>query len=198
MQQRLPECNSRSLITRPLRHRVKGWFHSTKTMNPSWWNENADSDGDFENAASLQNYFLTLPRRLMRRSTIKDTNTINVQTAATAHVGVCSKVYTIAVVSRFNCPIWFYLTWNPEISLSLFLQSSISASTPLLPRLKRSIIIMYANSGVQSMAWVVYASYSSLLPLLGLTPRIWTCTPDRTEFGVRSRSIAAEARTEGM
>ena len=88
-------------------------------------------------------------------------------------------------------------TPQKSLSLSLFLQSSISASTPLLPRLKRSIIIMYANSGVQSMAWVVYASYSSLLPLLGLTPRIWTCTPDRTEFGVRSRSIA-EARTEGM
>ena len=117
-----------------------------------WWR--------FENAASLQNYFLTLPRRLMRRSTIKDTNTINVQTAATAHVGVCSKVYTIAVVSSFNCPLWFYLTWTPQksLSLSLFLQSSISASTPLLPRLKRSIIIMYANSGVQSMAWVVYAT----------------------------------------
>ena len=159
-----------------------------------WWR--------FENnASSLQNYFLTLPRRLMRRSTIKDTNTINVHTAATAHVGVCSKVYTIAVDRlslKLPTLILSYLKPPRNLSLSLFLQSSISASTPLLPRLKRSIIIMYANSGVQSMAWVVYASYSSLLPLLGLTPRMWTCTPDdRTEFGVRSRRIA-EARTEGM
>lgn len=118
-----------------------------------WWR--------FENAASLQNYFLTLPRRLMRRSTIKDTNTINVQTAATAHVGVCSKVYTIAV-DRLSLQlptlILSYLKPPRNLSLSLFLQSSISASTPLLPRLKRSIIIMYANSGVQSMAWVVYAT----------------------------------------
>ena len=31
----------------------------------------------------------------MRRSTIKDTNTIKVHTAATAHVGVSSRVYAI-------------------------------------------------------------------------------------------------------
>ena len=54
---------------------------------------------------------------------------------------------------RLNCPLWFYPSWNPEIplSLSLSIQSSISASTPLLPRFNRSNMI-YANSSLQSMA----------------------------------------------
>ena len=166
------------VITRHFGHRVKG-FPSTKTnpggMKMLWWR--------FENA-SLQNYFLTLPRRLMRRSTIKDTNTINEQTAATAHVGVCSKVYTIGVVSRLNCPLWFYFTWKPEISLSL--QSSISASTPLLPRFNRSIM-MYANSVLQSMA-------SSTLLLLAASARIDSPNLNLHYWSVRSRSIAEAQR----